>query len=108
FAGDTKPLIDELSKAMPKSARAKLVVGEEEGEGRAPKTVELRLIGDSTQTLHDLANDIMPMLAARKELRDVRIDAGDKNSELQVRVDRERAAAFGFSSEQVSSFVGLA
>src|SRR2546427_6244863 len=47
-------------------------------------------------------------LAQRAELRDVRIDNGEKGGELKVRVDRERAAAFGFNAEQVASFVGLA
>ena len=50
----------------------------------------------------------MPILSRRKELRDVRVDAGDQNSELTVHVDRERAAAFGFSAEDVAQFVGLA
>ena len=50
------------------------------------------LVGDSTQTLNELAKDIVPMLARRKELRDVRVDSGDHNSELTVRVDRERGA----------------
>ncbi|GHA74307.1 efflux RND transporter permease subunit [Cognatilysobacter bugurensis] len=111
YDGPTKALADAISEALPKSARAKLVVGQQEGGGGgggAPKTVKLQLVGDSTQTLHELGRDILPVLNARKELRDVRIDAGDRNSELQVRVDRERAAAFGFSSEEVASFVGLA
>ncbi|MFC0677747.1 efflux RND transporter permease subunit [Lysobacter korlensis] len=110
FDGTTKSLADAISEALPKSARAKLVVGQQQGGGGggAPKTVQLQLVGDSTQTLHELGRDIVPILAARKELRDVRIDTGDRNSELQVRVDRERAAAFSFSSEEVASFVGLA
>ncbi|TZF91379.1 efflux RND transporter permease subunit [Cognatilysobacter lacus] len=110
YKGRIKPLVDDLSKALPKLARAKLVLGNQgdNGGSGAPKNVQVRLVGDSTFTLNELARDILPALAARRELRDVRIDAGDQNSELQVRVDRERAAAFGFTSQQVSSFVGLA
>ena len=109
FAGKTKPLVEAISKALPKSARAEITVGDRgNGGGGAPKHVQVQLVGDSTQTLNELARDIMPLLSQRKELRDVRIDAGDQNSELRVRVDRERAAAFGFSSQQVSQFVGLA
>ncbi|GAB2517254.1 efflux RND transporter permease subunit [Lysobacter humi (ex Lee et al. 2017)] len=109
YEGDTKPLADAISKDLPKSARAKLVVGAQgDGGGGPPKNVQLRLVGDSTQTLNDIARDVLPVLAARKELRDVRVNTGDRDSELQVRVDRERAAAFGFSSDQVASFVGLA
>jgi HAE1 family hydrophobic/amphiphilic exporter-1 len=105
----TKPLSDALSKALPKSARATITLGDGGDNGGGPgQNVEVQLVGDSTQTLEDLANDIVPILSRSKALRDVRIDAGDRNSELTVRVDRERAAAFGFSAEDVSRFVGLA
>jgi len=104
----TKPLSDALSKALPKSARAELTLGNQGDSGGPGQDVQVQLVGDSTQTLSELARDIVPILARRKELRDVRIDAGDQNSELTVRVDRERAAAFGFSAEDVSRFVGLA
>jgi HAE1 family hydrophobic/amphiphilic exporter-1 len=70
--------------------------------------VQVQLVGDSTQVLTALGKDIVPILARRKELRDVRVDAGDQNSELNVQVDRERAAAFGFSAQQVANFVGIA
>lgn len=105
----TKPLADAISKALPKSARATLTLGNQgDGGGGPGQNVQVQLVGDSSQTLSDLAHDIVPILSRRKELRDVRIDAGDQNSELTVRVDRERAAAFGFSAEDVSRFVGLA
>ena len=38
----------------------------------------------------------------------MRVDSGDRNSELTVEVDRDRAAAFGFSANDVATFVGLA
>ena len=95
----TKPLSDQLRKALPKSARATITLGNNGDNGGGPgQNVEVQLVGDSTQTLTDLADDIVPILSRRKELRDVRLDAGDRNSELTVRVDRERAAAFGFSA----------
>ncbi|MEQ1511737.1 MAG: efflux RND transporter permease subunit [Lysobacteraceae bacterium] len=107
-----KPLIDTLSKELPKSARATIGVGDNEGAGGGggpnAASLQVRLIGDSTQTLRELADDVIPFLARAPGLRDVRIDAGDQNSELSIRVDRERAAAFGFSAEEVSRFVGVA
>src|SRR5690606_7190335 len=68
----------------------------------------VQLVGDSMQALRELAEDVVPILSRRPELRDVRLDVGDQVSELAVRVDRERAAAFGFSADQVAGFVGLA
>ena len=41
-------------------------------------------------------------------LSDVRVDMGDANSELSVHVNRERAAAFGFSADQVAQFISMA
>ncbi|MFZ2752899.1 MAG: efflux RND transporter permease subunit [Lysobacteraceae bacterium] len=108
-----KPLIDTLSKELPKSARATIGIGNNDGPGGGgggpnAESLQVRLVGDSTQTLRELADDVIPMLAKVRGLRDVRIDSGDQNSELSMRVDRERAAAFGFSAEDVSRFVGLA
>ena len=107
--GDTKPLTDEISKELPKSARTELGFRGDGDQGGGPgQLVQVQLVGDSTQVLTDLADDIVPILSRRPELRDVRVDAGDQNTELNVRVDRERAASFGFTSQQVATFVGLA
>ena len=112
-AQDSKKLVDRIREELPKSARAKLGIGNQGGGpggggGFGGNTVQVQLVGDSSETLKALGADIVPMLATLPQLRDVRVNVGDKNSELSVRVDRERAAAFGFSAEQVSQYVGLA
>lgn len=38
----------------------------------------------------------------------VRVDTGDENAEIQVSVNRERAAALGFSAQEVATYVGTA
>ncbi|GAA5073029.1 efflux RND transporter permease subunit [Lysobacter panacisoli] len=108
---ESKAIIEKLRKDIPKSARANIGIGNQGGGGGGGgpgQNVQVQLVGDSTETLVELANDIVPILAKRKELRDVRVDIGDQNSELSVHVDRERAASFGFSAQEVASFVGLA
>lgn len=112
-AEDSKKRVEQIREALPKSARAKLGIGNQGGGpggggGFGGNTVQVQLVGDSSETLKALGADIVPMLATLPQLRDVRVNVGDKNSELSVRVDRERAAAFGFSAEQVSQYVGLA
>ncbi|MGO3128532.1 MAG: efflux RND transporter permease subunit [Luteimonas sp.] len=110
--GDTKVLSDAISKALPKSARAEVGIGGGQGGGggggQGSQGVQVQLVGDSTQVLRELADGVIPMLAANPALRDVRVDAGDLNQELSIRVDRDRAAAFGFSAQEVSNFIGLA
>jgi HAE1 family hydrophobic/amphiphilic exporter-1 len=111
-SSETKALVEEIRKELPKSARATVGIGNDNGPGggggQPGENVQVQLVGDSTETLAEIAKEIIPILAKRKELRDVRVNTGDQNSELSVRVDRERAAAFGFTAEQVASFVGVA
>ncbi|NLA67096.1 MAG: efflux RND transporter permease subunit [Gammaproteobacteria bacterium] len=107
---DVRPLSEAISKALPKSARAEVGVSGSGGQGGGGmgQNVSVQLVGDSAAVLREIAEDVVPMLEARPELRDVRVDDGNRTDELSVRVDRERAAAFGFSAEQVSSFVSMA
>ncbi|MGY0633121.1 efflux RND transporter permease subunit [Luteimonas sp. A478] len=106
---DSRPIAEAISAGLPVSARADIGVrGSGEQGGGLGQNVQVQLVGDSMEVLRDLGQDLVPILAQRPELRDVRIEAGDRANELSVRVDRERAAAFGFSAEQVSTFVGLA
>lgn len=110
---ETTPLVEAMRKELPKSARANLGFGDQDGGGgggggQPGQNVSVQLVGDSTRTLTEIAADVVPILAQRPEFRDVRVDTGDQNTELNVNVDRERAASFGFSAEQVATFVGLA
>jgi HAE1 family hydrophobic/amphiphilic exporter-1 len=99
---------EQLREGLPKSALANIGIGRQGGMGGDDKSIQFSLIGESTQVLQDLAADIIPILSRGGKLSDVRVDTGDTNSELSVRVNRERAAAFGFSAQQVASFVGMA
>ncbi|MCL7714041.1 efflux RND transporter permease subunit [Stenotrophomonas mori] len=104
----SKKIEEEIRKGLPQSARAKIGIGWPGGMGSDGKGLRFSLVGDSTQTLKELAEDIVPMLARDPGLRDVRVDTGDANTELSVRVNRERAAAYGFSVDQVARFIGMA
>ncbi len=99
---------EQVREGLPKSARATIGVGWPGGMGSEGQGIRFSLIGDSTQVLTELAADIVPMLGRHEKLRDVRVDTGDANTELSVRVDRERAAAYGFSASEVAQFVGMA
>jgi HAE1 family hydrophobic/amphiphilic exporter-1 len=111
---ETRALVEAIRKDLPKSARANIGIGNEDGGGGGGgggspgKNVRVHLVGDSMETLAELGEGIVPILAMRPELVDVRVNTGDQNRELAVRVDRERAAAFGFSAQDVANFVGLA
>jgi len=101
-----------LRKDLPKSALAEVGIegsgGPGGGGGGGDQGVRVLLTGDSTEELTALADGVLPLLARRPELRDVRIDTGDEVSEVQVSVDRDRAAAYGFSAQEVAQYIGIA
>lgn len=109
-ADAAQAVTDALREQLPKSARAEIGMGRQQGFGAdsGGEGVSFQLTGDSTQTLHELADDLIPLLSRRAELADVRVDSGSSNNELKVQVDRERAAAFGFSAQDVAGYIGLA
>ena len=107
-AKEIKSIQEQVRKGLPRSARADYFVGNQGGDGGGNSGVQVQLVGDSSSMLQEIGKDVVPLLAQRKELRDVRIDNGERGSELTIKVDRERAAAFGFDAQQVASFVGLA
>lgn len=104
---------DEIRRDAPKLAIGRLTVGERGGPGggggnsAASEGVRLSLVGDSTEVLADLAPGVIERLAALPELRDVRTQEDNTGNEIQVRVDRERAASLGFSSEQVANLIAV-
>jgi HAE1 family hydrophobic/amphiphilic exporter-1 len=97
-----------LRNDLPRTARADIGFQGGGNQGGGNEGIRVYLNGDSTETLRELAENLIPMLSSRPELRDVRVDIGDENAEVQVRVDRDRAAALGFSAQEVASYVGIA
>ena len=98
-----------MRKELPKLARAE--VGFQGGDGpggNKDNELTVYLNGDSSDTLSDIGSDMLPLLARLPQLRDVRVDSGDENSELQVTVDRERAHSYGFSTQEVAQYIGIA
>ncbi len=100
-----------IRKELPKSARATIGFQGDNGPGGGggnDQGIQLFINGDSTATLRDIADNLVAILSKSKELRDVRVDTGDETSEVAVTVNRDRAAAYGFSAQDVASYVGIA
>ncbi|MBS3959707.1 MAG: efflux RND transporter permease subunit [Xanthomonadaceae bacterium] len=109
---DTAAIRERLREALPRSALAEIGIegtgGPGGGGGGRGQGVRVSLTGDSSTELQAIAAAVLPLLAQRPELRDVRIDTGDEVGEVRVSVDRERAAAYGFSAEEVAQYLGIA
>src|SRR4249919_1340174 len=103
---------EQIRPELPKLARAELNFGGGDGPGgdqsNTDKTVHVTIQGDSGEKLKEIGQQLLPLFSRLPQLRDVRLDAGDVNSEVRVTVDRERAAAYGFSTRDVAQYIGIA
>lgn len=101
-----------IRQELPKLAR--MEVGFQGGGGRGRRgggqgdEISFYLNGDSSETLAQIGAGMVPLLARLPQLRDVRVDVGDENSEVQIMVSRERAASYGFSAQEVAQYIGIA
>jgi HAE1 family hydrophobic/amphiphilic exporter-1 len=68
----------------------------------------LQLSGDSTQILNELGLEVLRLLASVEELEDLRSDAELGDREIQITVDRDRAAAAGLTTEDIARDIGIA
>ena len=66
----------------------------------------LQIAGDSTSRLNDIGEDVVRVLATLDGLEDLRTDAERGEREVQVIVDRTRAASVGLTSGDVAQAVG--
>jgi len=68
----------------------------------------LQISGDSTAILNDIGLDIARLLATVDGLEDVRTDAEFGDREVQISIDRTRAAAVGLTAEEIATNIGTA
>lgn len=68
----------------------------------------LQVSGDSTEVLNEISVDVARLLASVTGLEDVRSDAELGEREVQLSIDRERAAINGLTTRQIADAVGIA
>lgn len=110
---DPQDIQEQMRKELPKLARAELNFdGGDRGPGgnqsRTDETIQMSINGDSAEKLEEIGKQLLPLFARLPELRDVKLDLGDVNSEVKVTVDREKAASYGFSSQEIAQYIGIA
>lgn len=102
----TRDVIERMKDGMPVLAIGKPTFEfNQQGGGDG---FSLQIAGDSTTRLNEIATDVVRILATVDGLEDVRSDARDGEREVQVTVDRDRAALVGLTSADVASAIGTA
>ncbi|MDX1403338.1 MAG: efflux RND transporter permease subunit [Woeseiaceae bacterium] len=68
----------------------------------------LQISGDSTAILNEVGIEVARLLSSVKGLEDVQSDAQFGQREVQISVDRARAAANGLTTREVADAIGIA
>ena len=102
-----RELMVEIEKGLPEIIIGKPSFRFEENQGGSGG-YSLRLSGESTERLIGLSHDVVRLLSQVEGLESVRSTARAGEQEVQVRVDRARAAQLGLSAQVVAQTVAAA
>lgn len=108
-AGDRLPATEVISRAS--QGLPEIVIGKPSfsfDESAMSSGLTLQLSGESTERLAEIAADIELQLRSIPGLETVRSLARDGDSEVQIAVDRARAASLGVDPQQVAMSVAAA
>nr|WP_127347854.1 efflux RND transporter permease subunit [Pseudidiomarina mangrovi] len=98
-------LMDRMREQFPKMLRSDPQFGFGGGNGNG---VRVTLSGNSTDTLQQLAAELLPKLSAIDGLTDVQTEMDAGQFELLVQLDRERIHRLGLSSSTVAQALSTA
>ncbi len=104
---EPREIMQEIEKGMPEIIIGKPSFRFEEDQA-GTGAFAMQLTGESTEQLVALANDVVRRLRDVKGLDTVRTTARAGEHEVQVIVDRERAARLGLSPQVVAQTVAVA
>ncbi len=102
----TSQVIEKIRENMPILAIGKPSFEFDQQGGGDGFSVQIS--GDSTSRLNELAEDITRILSGVEGLRDVRTDAETADREVQVSIDRTRAAAVGLTTAAIADAISVA
>lgn len=106
----TLKLMEKIREGLPQLALGEVGFDDQNrGPGGASgEGLQVMLVGDSAQVLAELSDSVVETLSKLPGARDVYADLGTKSREVQILVDRDRALQYGFSTQQIASYVSIA
>ncbi len=103
----TDVIKEEIRKGLPNIPIGRVGFGD--GPRRpGGQALTISLIGESSSTLNEIGPEAVRILSQVPGVRDARTGIASAESEVQVRVDRDRAMRYGFSAQQVAQFIAVA
>jgi HAE1 family hydrophobic/amphiphilic exporter-1 len=96
-----------LRKGLPEMPGVKLKVSGNDDDDSGPSRISVHLFGDPGPKLDELAAEVRRRLARVPGTDGVEIGSDKGSREIEVLVDRDRAARYGLSATDVASSVAL-
>lgn len=97
-----KELRKKVREVLPEIAGVKLTFETEENQDTGATHFALNLYGQDSELLSKLADEAQRRLETVKGVQDVRTSIGQTRKEIEVKVDRDRAARMGLDAQEVS------
>ena len=94
-------VMKQISEGLPEIIIGKPSFQFDEGKGGVT-SFSLQLAGESTERLTEISHEVAKRLSSVAGLEAVRSEAGTGEEEVQIVVNRDRAAQFGLTTEQVA------
>ncbi len=109
---DVNEMTDEIRQLMSDIPGAKIEVSVMDSSGGmmsgSSSAITIQVTGDDLQVLKDLSTEIAEVVRNVPGTREVVSSLTDGTPELQIHIDRDRAAAYGLTPIQVSSAINSA
>jgi len=102
----TKDVLERIKESLPVIAIGK--PGFDFNQQGGGDGFSVQISGDSTSRLNDLGVDVVRILSGVEGLEDARSDGEFGEREIQVTVDRVRAAAVGLTSAEIAASISTA
>jgi len=102
---ETKEIIAEITKDLPEIIIGKPSFQFDQDSGGG---FSMQLAGESTERLTELSQELARQLNSIEGLESARSEARNGEEEVQIIVDRERAAELGLSTEEIAGAVAIA
>ena len=100
--------IGEIKEAIRKDMPAMVRSKPQFGWGDAGGGMQVHLLGNSTEKLMELSDEIVPVLASIEGLEDVRSEVQGGQKELQIHLHQDQMQRLGLSARQVAEAVSMA
>jgi hydrophobic/amphiphilic exporter-1 (mainly G- bacteria), HAE1 family len=102
---ETKEIIAEITKELPEIIIGKPSFQFDQDSGGG---FSMQLAGESTERLTELSQELARQFNSIEGLESARSEARNGEEEVQIIVDRERAAELGLSTEEIAGAVAIA